>query len=94
MFHIKNDINNIVCAQAHTKVFRFITAYGGFLKFILINLYNTIYIYIQINVSHLDAQKHVSYKESLKMLLIYYLLCLETVGNVFSIIFNGLFLLC
>ena len=48
----------IFCIQAHTKIFQYITAYGGkHLKRVLTYLLCT--KYHEINVCHLDIQKHV-----------------------------------
>ena len=51
-------------------------------------------------MAHLNVQKRVSYKKwykysytgSDKRFLMYYGLCWETAGNVFSVVFHGLFL--
>ena len=63
----------------------------NFLQLILPNLYST--KCIDVKVCHSDVQKHVSYTRSHKRFLIYYGLCLRTAGNVFSILFHGVFLL-
>ena len=41
-------------------------------------------------MSHSDVQKHVSCTGLHRRLLIYYGLCLETAGNVFPTVFDGL----
>ena len=63
---------------------------GGFLKRILTYLYCT--IYNEISICHSDVQKHVSYTESPKRFLIYFGLCLEMAGKVFSIGFVSIIL--
>ena len=54
-------IRLMVCLQRHTKVFRYITAYGGgkSLKRILTHLNCT--KYNEINIRYSDVQKHVSH---------------------------------
>ena len=79
--------------QVHTKVFRYILAKGenffkAFLKCFHCTKYN------EIKRCHSDVQKPVSYTGPHKRFLIHYGLCLETVGNVFSIVCHGSFLLC
>ena len=72
---------------------------GGILKHILIHLNCT--KYNEINKCHLDMQKRVSYKNwykysytgSHKRYLLYYGLCLEMSGKIFSIAVRVLFLL-
>ena len=58
-----------------------------FLKCILTYLYCT--KCNEINICHLDVQKHVSYTGSHKIFLMYYGLCFGTAGNVFSFAFIG-----
>ena len=62
-----------------------------YLKRIVIKLPST--IDNEINVFHSDAKNHVPYTGPHKRFLIHYGLCLETARNVFSILFNRLFLL-
>ena len=45
--------------------------------------------YNEINIFHRDVQKQVLFIGSHKRILIYYGLCLETAGKVFSIVFHG-----
>ena len=79
----------IFCIQAHTKVFQYISDYvSNFLKHILTDFHCT--KYNENNICHSGVQKHVSCTGSLKRFLIYYGLCLEMAGNVFSIVFHSL----
>ena len=62
----------------------------NFLKSIVINLPST--KDIEINVFHSYVKNHVPYTGPHKIFLIYYGLCLETAGKVFSIVSHSLIL--
>ena len=82
----------IFCIQIHTKIIRYLMAYGGiFSKCFSTYIYCT--KYDEINISHSCVQKHVLYTGSHKRFFMYYRLFLETAGDVFSFVFHGLFLL-
>ena len=56
----------ILCVQAHTQVFRYITSYGGnFLKRILCSTYSCSTKYNEIYICHLDAHKPHFYKNGI-----------------------------
>ena len=61
----ENDMVLMICLQRHTRAFSYITAYEGkFLKHMLEFLYWP--NFNEIDMSHLDIQKYVSYEKWFK----------------------------